>query len=249
MEAPMYKIFVVDDDEQMLDLIEQILAQQGYEVATFSRPKALLSALNRGDVPHLFILDASLPEMDGIDLCRQLRLNPKTVNLPIVFITGNDSGYSAAETLSAGADDFIMKPFALRELVARLRAHLRRVELPDSDLPVVRIYPDMRMVSVDEREIELTQVEFELLRYMCRVPFKLHSIQDLLSNVWNYPSDAGDAALVRNHIRNLRRKLETTPERPSIIQSRHGRGYTVKARVEVTETFKALYPSDSLAMH
>lgn len=249
MESPMYKIFVVDDDEQMLDLIEQLLTQQGYDVAIFSRGKALLSALNRGNIPHLFILDASLPEMDGIDLCRKLRLNPKTVNLPIVFITGNDSAYGVAETLSAGADDFITKPFAMRELIARLRAHLRRVELPDADLPLVKIYPDMRMVAVDEREIELTQVEFELLRYMCRIPFKLHSIQDLLSNVWNYPEDAGDAALVRNHIRNLRRKLESTPERPSIIQSRHGRGYTIKARVEVTDTFKTIYSSDSLAMH
>jgi DNA-binding response OmpR family regulator len=88
---------------------------------------------------------------------------------------------------------------------------------------------------VDGREVELTQVEYELLLYLCREPDKLHSTHELLMKVWQYPSDAGDAALVRNHVRNLRRKLEIAPERPEIVQSRHGRGYTVRAQIEFAD--------------
>jgi two-component system response regulator VicR len=152
-----------------------------------------------------------------------------------VFITGSDSPYTIAEAMDAGGDDFIRKPFIVREFTARLRAHLRRVTRvePVDTLPTIRIYPDLRVVLVDDREIDLTQVEFDLLKFLCLAPTKLHSTQDLLIQVWQYPPDAGDTALVRNHIRNLRRKLEDSPERPEIIQSRHGRGYTIKAHVQI----------------
>ena len=106
---------------------------------------------------------------------------------------------------------------------------------------MVRISDDSRIILVDGREVELTQVEHELLTYLCHAPNRLHSTQDLLINVWQYPEDAGDAALVRNHIRNLRRKLESSPERPEIIQSRHGRGYTIKAHIEFVDERSVRY--------
>jgi DNA-binding response OmpR family regulator len=124
-----------------------------------------------------------------------------------------------------------------------LRAHLRRAAQQESEaeMPIIEISLDARLVMVDKRPVDLTQVEYELLRYLCDAPTRLHSTQDLLMNVWQYPPDAGDTALVRNHIRNLRRKLEDSPERPEIIQSRHGRGYTIKAHVQFVNSF--LYES------
>jgi two-component system, OmpR family, alkaline phosphatase synthesis response regulator PhoP len=229
----MYKILVVDDDMQMLELISQLLEREGYDVQTAESAEDALVMVHR-QVPDLLILDAVLPGVDGLALCRQLRRNPKVKDSPILFITGHDSPYSVTDALAAGGDDYILKPFAVRELTARLRAHLRRNAEPEAStvLPRVQFFKTGRTVLVDGREVELTQVEYELLHYLCSAPTKLHSTQDLLMNVWQYPPDAGDAALVRNHVRNLRRKLELAPERPEIIQSRHGRGYTIRAHVE-----------------
>ncbi len=238
----MPKILVVDDDVQMLELVEQLLEREGYDVQMANSAQQALSMIE-DDVPDLFIIDVYMPDMDGLALCRKLRKLPQTKILPVVFITGFDSPYTVTEALQAGGDDFIRKPFAVRELNARLRAHLRRVSLlqQEETLPTIRIFPDSRTVLVDSREVDLTQVEYELLKYLCTSPAKLHSTQDLLANVWQYPADAGDSALVRNHIRNLRRKLEDSPERPEIIQSRHGRGYTIKASIEFSnETIRSI---------
>lgn len=235
----MYRIFVVDDDTQMLGLIEQLLEREGYTVFTATNAQQVLDTIDRNN-PDLLIIDALLPGMDGLKLCRQLRKNPKVAHLPVIFITGNDSPYTIAEALDAGGDDFIRKPFVVREFAARLRAHLRRTVQPEpvDDMPTIRIFPEVRTVLVDERQVDLTQVEFDLLKYLCHAPAKLHSTQDLLVHVWQYPPDAGDTALVRNHIRNLRRKLEDSPERPEIIQSRHGRGYTIKAHVQIVSALE-----------
>ncbi len=232
----MHRIFVVDDDTQMLSLIGQLLEREGYLVSTATSAEQVLAAIER-ETPNLFIIDAVLPGMDGMKLCHQLRKHPKVAHLPIIFITGHDSPCTIADALEAGADDFVRKPFIVREFTARLRAHLRRVTPlePVDELPTIRISPEMRTVMVDNRQVDLTQVEFDLLKYLCHAPAKLHSTQDLLIHVWQYPPDAGDTALVRNHIRNLRRKLEDSPERPEIIQSRHGRGYTIKAHVQIVD--------------
>lgn len=238
----MYRILVIDDDIQMLELLGQLLEREGYDIHAAESAEDALMAVER-HVPDLIVIDAVLPGANGLALCRQFRRNPKTRNLPVIVITGHDSPFDVTEALAAGADDYILKPFAVRELTARLRAHLRRVSQPEIDdsLPRLQFYTTGRTVLVDGREVELTQVEYELLRYLCGAPNKLHSTQDLLVNVWQYPPDAGDAALVRNHVRNLRRKLETAPERPEIIQSRHGRGYTIRALIEFTDQSMARY--------
>jgi len=237
----MYKILVVDHDTQMLELIRQLLEREGYDVLTAETAQHAL-ALLKTERPHLFIIDVMLPTVDGLAFCRQLRRDPRMKNQPIVFIAEEDSPSDISSALNAGGDDYIVKPFAVRELTARLRAHLRRVGASaDSDLSTLRIANDSRIILVDGREVELTQVEHELLAYLCHTPDRLHSTQDLLMNVWQYPADAGDAALVRNHIRNLRRKLESAPERPEIIQSRHGRGYTIKAHIEFVDERSVRY--------
>lgn len=230
----MHTILIVDDDAQMLELMGQLLEREGYVVSLAASSAEALLAVERR-LPDLFIIDLMLPGEDGLALCQKLRRSPRTAALPIVFITGEEAAYSVGEALAAGGDDYVRKPFIVRELMARLRAHLRRARSSSSSgaLPVIQINAALRTVLVDQRAVELTHVEYDLLRYMCAAPTRLHSAHELLMHVWHYPADAGDVALVRNHIRNLRRKLEDSPERPEIILSRHGRGYTIKARVQV----------------
>lgn len=180
------------------------------------------------------MIDVALPSMDGINLCRRLREHPSITDTPIIFLTGHSYRYNVAEALESGGDDYIRKPFSMRELAARIRAHLRRsTNQLGADIPTIRILPHTYQVYVNDREVELTRVEFDLLRFLCQNPEKWHSTADLLTEVWQYPHGVGDAALVRNHVRNLRRKLEENPERPTVIQSRHGRGYIVRAYIQV----------------
>lgn len=230
----MHRILIVDDDAQMLELMEQLLQREGYEVLLAASSTEAVKLIER-ELPSLLIVDLALPDEDGLVLCRKLRRDKHTAGLPIVFMASENAPYTVAEALAAGGDDYIRKPFVVRELMARLRAHLRRTCscTASSSLPVLQIYSEARTVLVDQRPVALTQVEYELLRHLCQSPKRLHSAQDLLRAVWNYPPDTGDPALVRNHIRNLRRKLEDSPGRPEIIQSRHGRGYTIRAQVQI----------------
>ncbi len=228
----MVNILIVEDDLETLSSMEQYLEREGYTIfKTLSAREALNIA--EETAPDLFVINTYLPAgMDGLTLCRKLRANPHTANTPIIFLTNQGTRHAVTDALEAGGDDYIRKPFALRELSARVRAHLRRVVGGMNDgNPVLRIIPDTLTVYVNERKVVLTQVEFELLKFLCQTPHQLHSTEDLLIDVWQYPRGSGDAALVRNHIRNLRRKLEDDPERPAIIQSRHGRGYGVKAHI------------------
>ena len=230
----MYEILVVDDDAQTLDMVELVLKREGYTVIRAYSAAEALQTIEK-TTPDLFVIDAVLPEMDGLTLCRKLRAHSQTSNLPIIFVTGRESPYSVAEALNAGGDDYIRKPFAPRELTARIRAHIRRSYYLDGEVPTIRVQPNTYRVFVNDREVHLTRVEFDLLKFLCLSPYRLHSTDDLLASVWQYPNGVGDAALVRNHIHNLRRKLEQDPERPEIIQSRHGRGYVIKAHIQVDE--------------
>ncbi len=227
----MYEIMIVDDDAQVLDMVELVLKREGYHVLrAFSAQSALETIEN--ETPDLFVIDAMMPEMDGLTLCRRLRAMPRTTNTPIIFLTGNNSPHTVVDALNSGGDDFIRKPFVPRELAARVRAHIRRsVFYSDGDVAAIRIQSNRYRVYVNDTEVLLTRVEFDLLKYLCGSPYRLHSTEELLANVWQYPDGVGDAALVRNHVHNLRRKIEIDPERPLIIQSRHGRGYVVKARI------------------
>jgi DNA-binding response OmpR family regulator len=228
----MYKILLVDNNAETLDMIHQLLEREGYTVFRACSGNETLR-LTESVTPDLFVINMLLPGMDGIVLCRKLRANPQTARTPILFLNNSDSPYGVADALEAGGDDYLRKPFALRELTARIRAHLRRVSHLSDELPCLRIEPDNLAVFVNERRVMLTQVEFDLLLFLCSAPNQLHTTQTLLNDVWQYPRGTGDTALVRNHVRNLRRKIEDDPERPVIIQSRHGRGYTVRARIEI----------------
>jgi two-component system alkaline phosphatase synthesis response regulator PhoP len=229
----MYKVLVVDDDVETLRMIDQYLTREGYAVQSATTAREALAIVEE-KVPDIFIINTFLAGMDGLSLCRVLRSNAETTTTPIIFLTSKSSVYGVADALEAGGDDYLRKPFALRELSARIRAHLRRMaNIGGDEMPQLIMNPHNLTALVNGREVALTQVEFDLLMFLCNNPHELHSTQVLLTDVWQYPEGTGDAALVRNHIRNLRRKLEDDPERPSIIQSRHGRGYAVKARIQI----------------
>jgi DNA-binding response OmpR family regulator len=229
----MPQILVVDDDIEILMMIELLFKQEGY---TTLKARSAVESLKLIETvtPDLLLIDVALPEVDGISLCRKLRRRVELENTPIIFLTGEDSPYGVVEALNAGGDDYVRKPFAIRELAARVRAQLRRSALNES-ISTVRLLPMTHQVFVNEREVELTRVEFDLLQHLCNYPDRWHTTRELLGGVWQYPQGVGDAALVRNHIRNLRRKLEDDPERPEIVQSRHRRGYIIRAHVQIGE--------------
>lgn len=226
----MYNILIVDNDLETATMMEHFLKREGHKVLSAYSVRDALLTLEK-NAPDMLIIDISSSALDGIGLCQRVRATSSSAHVPII-LTGQDTRYAVTDALGAGGDDYVPKPVAPRELAARVRAHLRRVSggLSDS-VPTLQIVPETQTVLVNQREVILTQVEFELLNHLCRKPNQLHRTQDLLTEVWQYPRGSGDAALVRNHVRNLRRKIEDDPERPAIIQSRHGRGYSVRASI------------------
>ncbi len=229
----MYEILIVDDDAQMLDMVELVLRREGYLVLRAATASQALNLLET-TTPDLFIIDVIMPGVDGLSLCRKLRENDATARLPVIFLTGSASTLGVVDALESGADDYIRKPFVPRELAARVRSLIRRsAQYVERDAPIIHLHRIDCRVTLGDRSVVLTRVEFDLLKYLCSAPFQMHTAETLLTAVWRYPSGVGDAALVRNHIRNIRRKIEIDPERPAILQSRHGRGYVIKARPEI----------------
>ncbi|GAB4508936.1 MAG: cell wall metabolism DNA-binding response regulator WalR [Anaerolineae bacterium] len=231
----MCQILIADADKSMQQVVEQILKNEGYTVLAAHSAESAMEIVRRSS-PDLILIDLSLPNAGGVELCRKLRANAETADNPIIFLTSQNDSYNVVQALESGGDDYIRKPFAVRELTARIRAHLRRYNAyMNENSTALRIVSDTYQVFVDDREVMLTRIEFDLLCYLANHVDKWHSTQELLTNVWSYPEGIGDTALVRNHIRNLRRKLENDPDHPAIIQSRHGRGYAVRAKVEFAE--------------
>lgn len=227
----MYKILLVDDDASLLQMLTHIMEGEGYTVV---KAQSGLEALRiaQYEKPDLCILDVSMPQMDGVMLCRTIRTIQDLDDVPILFLTAQNSTYTVADALEAGGDDYIRKPFAVRELTARVRAHLRRAK-QESGLPTLQIMTKTFQVFVNQREVSLTRIEFVMLQFLAQKPGSWYTTQQLLEKVWEYPMGVGDAALVRNHVRNVRRKLEDNPEKPAIIQSRPGRGYALRANVQM----------------
>lgn len=231
----MCQILVADDDQAMLQMIEQVLKNEGYDVLATPSAEGAQNIIKE-TLPDLFLLDLSLPGLNGIEFCRKLRKQPETADSPIIFLTSHNDIHTVVKALEAGGDDYIRKPFAVRELTARLRAHLRRYNaFASENMTQLRINPDTYQVFVDNKEVSLTRIEFDLLRFLCDNPDKWHATGELLVHVWGYPEGIGDTALVRNHVRNLRRKVEKDPDHPDIVLSRHGRGYSIRAKVELAE--------------
>lgn len=226
-------ILVVDDEAKIVRLVRDYLEQAGFHVVTASNGRQALQAF-RTEQPHLVILDLGLPEMDGLDVARQIR---KESNLPIIMLTARVDEADRVAGLELGADDYVTKPFSPRELLARVRAVLRRTEKGEEPVAEVieagdvRIDPVRRQVTVAGKPVELTPTEFDLLATMAREPGRVFTRLQLLEKVQGYAAYEGFERTIDAHIKNLRRKIEPDPRRPRYIQTVFGVGY----RFEVKE--------------
>jgi len=214
------RVMVVDDEESLRDLLRIALTRAGYEVATFADGEEALAALPTL-LPEAAILDVMMPRVDGFELCRRLRQDP---NIYILMLTARDTVEDRIAGLDGGADDYLVKPFSVDELVARLRAGLRRVEPPTHDLafgPVLMDDPAHR-VQVAGREIQLTAREYQLLRYLLLNPHRVLTRTQILMHVWGRDYGA-DENLVEVHVSSLREKLMDRDK--TLIQTVRGFGY------------------------
>lgn len=227
----MTDVLAVDDDPEVLGTLGRVLEFEGFNTKLASNGQDALAVLENFS-PDLVILDIIMPGMDGIAVCSRLRSMARFMSLPILFLTAKGSTDDIVDGLDAGADDYIVKPFEMAELRARIHALLRRGQrgdtLPERE-PVLQVKDlkldtDMYRAFVGEEPITLTTTEYRLLRYMMEHSDQALSLSDLLQSVWDYPPNTGDPDLVRAHVRNLRKKLETS-ENQRYIRTVHGIGY------------------------
>jgi DNA-binding response OmpR family regulator len=241
------KILVVDDEAILVETIAYNLEQAGYRVVTAADGGSALDAA-RSETPDLIILDVMLPGMDGLEVCRQLRRESSTATTPIVMLTAKSDEIDKVVGLEVGADDYVTKPFGRRELLARVRALLRRSEYPPSGENAsntqeaaqgarpasreliagpLRIDLAGRRVNCRGQELELQPKQFDLLAYLVRNRGTVLTRDQLLHNVWGYDY-AGDTRTVDVHVRWLREKLEEDPANPKLIQTVRGVGYVFR---------------------
>ena len=221
----MKTILVVDDEPKIVELARDYLEHAGFAVVSaFDGSEALTRA--RTDAPDLIVLDLGLPKLDGLDVARALR---RDSNVPIVILSGRSDESDKLVGLELGADDYVTKPFSPKELVARVRAVLRRIERPAPVSDVIRAsdvtldVPRMR-VRAGERDVELTATEFQLLAALAREPGRVFTRSQLLDAVHGVAFESYERA-IDAHVKNIRRKLERDPRDPRYLQTVHGVGY------------------------
>jgi two-component system, OmpR family, response regulator RpaA len=227
-------VIAVDDDMEVLETLGRVLEREKLEVKLASSGAQALALLEQR-APDLLILDIIMPGQDGISVCRQLREDPRFISLPILFLTAKGSTDDVVDGLDAGADDYVVKPFELAELRARVHALIRRGirQSGGSKTALLRIAnlaldSDTYQAAIREKSVQLTATEHRLLRYLMEHANQALSPAHLLQAVWEYPPDTGDPDLVRAHVRNLRSKIEKDPER-KYIRTIHGVGYMISS--------------------
>ena len=219
-------ILVVDDDKKTVDLIRLYLEKDGYRVLTAYDGRQALDISRRRE-PGLIILDLMLPRVDGLDVCRILRSESK---VPIIMLTAKTTEEDKLAGLDLGADDYVTKPFSPREMVARVRAVLRRVHTEEDDGPGELVFGDMVVdfvrheARIDGESIHLTPKEFRLLETMAKQPGRVFSRLELLEHAFGFDY-GGFERTVDVHVMNLRKKIEPDPAAPTFIQTVYGLGY------------------------
>jgi DNA-binding response OmpR family regulator len=220
------RVLVVDDEPTVREVVQQYLEREGYRVQVAGDGRAALAAVAAG-APDLIVLDLMLPGVDGLDVCRQVRAAGAT---PIIMLTAKGHEADRVVGLELGADDYVVKPFSPRELVARVRSVLRRTHAGDQRPPApvragdVLVDPVTREVTVAGRPVALTVREFDLLAFLVRHPRQVFSRGQLLRQVWEY-TWLGDTSTVTVHVRRLREKVEDDPSAPRRLQTVYGVGY------------------------
>ncbi|MTI81371.1 MAG: response regulator transcription factor [Firmicutes bacterium] len=227
----MPKIVIVDDESNIIELVKFNLEREGYQVLAATNGDEALELVRR-ELPDLIVLDVMLPGTDGISVCRQINYNPETKNIPIIMLSARSEEVDKILGLEMGADDYMTKPFSPRELVARVKARLRRQseEITYSNrlsIGGMVIDEDRFTISVNGEKLELTPKEFELLRFLARHPGKVFTRDFLLEKIWGYDY-TGDSRTVDVHIRHIRQKLENMSGSPQFIETVRGVGYRFK---------------------
>ena len=235
----MSKILVVDDEKPITDIEKFSLEKEGYEVEVAYDGEDALKKVEE-NTPDLIILDIMLPKIDGLEVAKEVR---KTHNMPIIMVTAKDSELDKVLGLEFGADDYVTKPFSNRELVARVKANLRRQsvasensskeddekrEITFGDLTV---HPDSYSVTKNGKTVDLTHREFELIHYLAQHAGQVMTREHLLQTVWGYDF-FGDVRTVDVTVRRLREKIEDDPSQPKWLVTRRGVGYYVRSAEE-----------------
>lgn len=227
-EAP--KILVVEDEPMVADVVSRYLRRDGFEVMTATDGQAALN-FAREWTPDLILLDLMLPKIDGLEVCRRLRAES---SVPIIVVTAKGDEADRIVGLELGADDYVSKPFSPRELVARVRAVLRRTRQPvappvDGAVRIgpISIDPAGRQATVRNEPVELTAKEFDLLWFLVRNAGQVFTRTQLLDQVWDYEY-FGDESTVTVHIHRLRSKIEPDPVRPQFLKTVWGVGYKLE---------------------
>jgi two-component system response regulator MtrA len=216
-------VLVVDDDASLAEMLSIVLRQEGFDSRIVGRGDVALDAF-RDYKPDLVLLDLMLPGKDGIDVCKEIRAES---GVPIVMLTAKGDTVDVVVGLESGADDYIIKPFKPKELVARVRARVRRNDVSnDEGLTIGDVTIDVAGHSVtrDGQPINLTPLEFDLLVCLARKPWQVFTREVLLEQVWGYRHSA-DTRLVNVHVQRLRSKVEHDPENPEIVVTVRGVGY------------------------
>ena len=221
------RILVVDDEPAILDAVAYALRGEGFDVDALEEGEAALDAA-LSDGYDLLILDLMLPKLSGLEVCRRVR---DRSDVPILILTARDSEGDRVLGLESGADDYVTKPFEVKELIARVRALLRRartrtIATRNRRISVggLEIEPEAGVVKMNGQRVTLTKTEFELLTALASRPDRVFTREALLEQVWEYDY-LGDSRLVDVHIRRLRAKVESDPSNPTLIQTVRGYGY------------------------
>ena len=242
-------VFIVEDDNDIRQIEAYALKCGGFEIEEFEDAKALYERLEK-KTPDLFLLDVMLPDEDGLEIVKKLRAMPQTKHLPVMMVTAKTTELDKVRGLDIGADDYMTKPFSPREVLARMKAILRRTNKTVPAEPVataqpeptedetekievgeITIFPQLYEVHVAGELIEVTPKEFELLLYMAKRANRILSREQLLNAIWNFDY-AGETRIVDVHISHLREKIEKDTKNPQYIRTVRGFGY----KFEVAKT-------------
>ncbi|MCM1508823.1 MAG: response regulator transcription factor [Ruminococcus flavefaciens] len=227
------KILIVDDDSEIRELIDALLTGEGYSIRQASDGKQALSIIDSSF--DLVILDIMMPEMSGYKVCSEIREN---YNTPILFLTAKSMDSDLTMGFSVGGDDYLTKPFSFSELLARVKGLLRRYHTyngKSSDMQdeyyiygTLNVHSQFNQVLKDGTELNLTEIEYQILKKLIAHRGRIFTMQNLYENVWNEPYFSTSANTVMAHIRKLRVKIENNPQKPEIIKTVWGKGYRIE---------------------
>ena len=229
------RILIIEDEKNIVDILVFNLSREGYDTLEAYDGEAGLQLALEQD-PDLILLDLMLPKRNGFDVCRAIREQGRAT--PILMLTAREEETDKVLVLELGADDYITKPFSMRELLARVKANIRRTAMQESaphpstgllELGRIALDPDRMAVTKDGKPLELTQREYEIIKLMASAPGKVFSREALMEQVWNYDGYVGDVRAVDVAVRRLREKIEDDPAEPKFIVTRRGLGYYFNA--------------------